>query len=285
MEEETNLEVQSAPEVESAPAAVEQEAPTLDEYGNPVEGPDESEAEAVDPDLDEVEINGKTYKVPKEAALRQADYTRKTQEVAELRRTLETSLQAVQTTTQAEAQARVQIGVIDTQIADYNNIDWDAWEASDPQSANREWRRLQTLKEQRQQAIGTFTQAQQQRTFIEQQETAKQLEQGTRELAAKIPDWNAEKAAKLVDFGQSTYGFSKADLDAITDPRMVIALHDAFQFRQAAKSQQVVKRVEAQQAVKPAAKVTGARPAIKPMDDRTNVDSWMKARQAQLSKR
>ncbi len=57
MEDETNLEPE-APEVESAPAAAEQEV-ELDDSGNPVE---RAEVEA-DPELADVDYDGKQYKL------------------------------------------------------------------------------------------------------------------------------------------------------------------------------------------------------------------------------
>lgn len=279
MEEETNL--AETPEVESVPVADEPEV-ELDESGNPIEGTDNEP----EPEFAEVEYDGKQYKLPpelKDALLRQQDYTRKTQEVAEIRKQAEATLQAVSAVTQEERQAQVQLGIIDAQIADYNSIDWDTWEQTDPQSANRAWRQFQQLQMQRQGAVQSYTQAQQQRAFLEQQETAKRLEQGAAEVRAKIPDWSPDKARALVDFGQQAYGLTQAELSAIDDPRMIIALHDAYQFRQQQKTRQAAAKV--QDNIKPTAKVVGGKPAVKPLDDRAGTDAWMKARQAQLSKR
>lgn len=283
MSEETNLaeapEVEVEPTTEQEPAAIE-----LDESGNPIEGPAEAEPNS---DLTDVEIDGKTFKVPaelKDKFLMQADYTRKTQELAEQRKAIETTLQQVNTVSREEQAAMVAIGVIDLQIADYNTIDWDAWDQSDPAAAQRAFRQFQMLKDQRQAAVGAYSQAQQQRAFVSQQETAKLLEQGARELAVKIPGWGQEKANALRDHAINSYGFTPADLSTLVDPRMIQVLHDAYQFRQAANTQQAAKKVEAQQAVKPAAKVSAGGSAVRPLDDRASTDAWMKARQAQLAK-
>lgn len=282
MEDETNLVVQDAPEVESAPVADEPEV-ELDDNGDPVEQP---EPEEQAPDFAEVEYEGKTHKVPpelKDAILRQADYTRKTQEVAELRKQVETTLQAVQTVSQEERMAEVAVGVIDTQLADYEAIDWDAWEQSDPVSAQRGWRQYQTLQGQRNQAVTAYQQAFQQRTFLTQQETAKRLEQGQRELASRIPDWSADKAAKLVDFGSKSYGFTPADFNSIDDPRVVQVLHDAFMYREQQQKPKAAPKPVPE--VKPAAKVGGGKPVLKSLDDRMSAADWVKARNAQLSRK
>lgn len=283
MDTETNLEAE-APEVDALPEAEVETTPELDDDGNPIEEPTDSEP---DVELADIDIEGKTYKLPaelKDKFLMQADYTRKTQELAEQRKAVEATLQQVNEVSQAEQLAMVAVGVIDTQLADFNTIDWDAWEQSDPQSAHSAWRQYQTLKEQRQNAVNHYSQAQQHRTLMTQQETARLLEHGQRELATKIPGWGQEKATALQSHAIEAYGFTPADLATVADPRMIQVLHDAWQYRQANKTQQVASKVQAQQAIKPAAKVATGKPPVKPLDDRASVDAWMKARQAQAAR-
>ena len=89
----------------------------FDEDGNPVEPePDDEQPDDYD---EEIDINGKRYKVPKEAALRQADYTRKTQEIAEQRRQYEAAIERVSQVSEAETQALYQVAQIDAQLAQY----------------------------------------------------------------------------------------------------------------------------------------------------------------------
>lgn len=290
MDDQTNLEAQDAPEVEDLPEVeteiedTEQPETELDEDGNPVEP--EPAPEPAD-ELTEITKDGKSYKVP--AALRDeflmhADYTRKTQELAETRKQVEATLQQVQQVTQAEFQAATAIGAIDAQIADFNTIDWDAWEEQDPMAAQRAWRQFGQLKDSRANAIAQYQQAQQQRTFVQQQETAKLIEQGQQVLARDIPQWGPEKARALQAHATSAYGFTPQELNGITDPRMIRVLNDAYQFRQASKTQQVAKTVQVQQAVQPAAKVAAGKPPARGLDDRMSTADWMKARNAQVAR-
>lgn len=286
MDDETNL--GQAPEVEALPE-VEEEIeettgePELDEDGNPIEEPAEPEEETT-----EIVKDGKAYKVPaalKDEILMHADYTRKTQEVAELRKSVEVTLQQVQQVTQLEQQAAIAIGTIDAQIADFNTIDWDAWEDTDPIAAQRAWRQFGQLKESRGAALNQYQQAQQQRTFVQQQETAKLIEQGQRELAASIPGWGPSKQQELQTHANKAYGFSPEELTGITDPRMIKVLNDAFQFRAASQKQQTVKKVETQQAFKPAAKVATGKTAPRGLDDRLSAEAWAKEFTARRAKR
>ena len=289
MDDETNLEAQDAPEVEALPEVedteIEAKEPELDENGEPIEAEPEDEPEE---EFAEIVKDGKAYKVPaalKDEYLMHADYTRKTQEVAELRKSVQATLEQVQQVTQAEIQSAAAISALDAQIADFNTIDWDTWEDTDPMAAQRAWRQFQMVKDQRGQAVAQYAQAQQQRTLVQQQETAKLIEQGQRELAAKIPGWGQEKAAALQTHATSAYGFHPEELNGITDPRMIQVLHDAYQFRQASKTQQAVKKVEAQQAVKPAVKVSTGKAPARGLDDRLSTAEWVKRREAQLATR
>lgn len=285
MDDETNPEVQDAPEVEAEVEETEAVEVELDENGEPVE----AEPEAPEEDeTTEIVKDGKAYKVPaalKDEILMQADYTRKTQELADMRKQVEATLQQVQQVTQAETQAAIAIGTIDAQIADFNTIDWDAWEETDPIAAQRAWRKFSDLKDSRGTAVNEYMQAQQQRTLAQQQETARLIEQGQRELASKIPAWGPEKAQALQTHANKAYGFTPAELNGITDPRMIEVLHDAYQFRQASQKQQVVKKVEAQQAFKPAAKVAVGKAPVSALSDKASAEDWIKARNAQLAKR
>jgi hypothetical protein len=286
MDTETNLEAEEAPEVEELP--VEGDEPEeieveLDEDGNPIEEPPEPEV-----DLADVEIDGKAYKLPselKDKFLMQADYTRKTQELAEQRKAVEATLQQLGSVSQEEQQAMVQVGLIDAQIAEYNDIDWQAWDQSDPQSAQNARLQLLMLNEQRRNAAGQYSQAQHQRTLLQQQETAKLLEQGAAVLRERIPGWGQDKATALQSHAIEAYGFSPQDLATVVDPRMIQVLHDAWQFRQTSKTQQAAKKVQAQQAIQPAAKIPTGKPAARGLDDRMSAEEWVKARNAQLAKR
>src|SRR6476646_10025915 len=85
----------------------------FDDDGNPIAQPEEEE---------EVELDDLKLKVPKTAAeklkalqegnLRQADYTRKTQELAEQRKAFETERQTVQQASQAEIDALANVRAI-----------------------------------------------------------------------------------------------------------------------------------------------------------------------------
>lgn len=274
------------PEVEAAPEEevletyeTEDSEQELDEDGNPLEEPDETV---------ELDVNGKKFKVPKELKdgfLMQADYTRKTQELAEQRRAVEAELQAAKEVSEGEFRARAQIAQIDEAIAEYKTVDWDRWMQSNPQEAQRAWMQYQRLNDERGTAVQNYQQLQQQRTLLEHRQAEERKEKGLAELQAKIPDWSENKAKALLDFGVKQLGFSAQELMAIDDPRMIIALNLAAQGQQKQTAQKAAAKVEAQSSIRPAARVTGGRTATgNKLDDRASTDAWMKARMAQVTK-
>lgn len=262
------------------------EEPQFDDDGNEIIPVVEDE---------EIELDGGLkIKVPKDAAeaakahlLRQADYTRKTQEVAEARKALEAERATVYQASAAELTARAQIVAFDQQIANFGNVDWDAWEENDPFEAQKGWRQFQTLQQQRGQLAGQLSQHVQQRTIEQQRATAKRVDEGLAVLSRDIKGWSPQLAATLKDAGVKEYGFEQAEIDEDfgSDPRMVKVLHDAYQWRQSQGKQKQAKSHEAAQQARPAAKVGGASAPPAGLDDRLSAEEWTRRRNAQVRKR
>ena len=95
----------------------------FDDDGNPIE-----DQAAPEDDREEVDFEGRKYTVAralKDALLRQADYTRKTQELADGRKAFEAERATFQQASQAEIAARAQVVAIDQSLSQYRNVDWD----------------------------------------------------------------------------------------------------------------------------------------------------------------
>lgn len=286
MDTEDNL---AEPETEDLPNdEIEQEdeaQPELDDDGNPIEEPEEPEEES-DPNLEDVEIDGKTYKVPKDAAFRQADYTRKTMELAEQRKTVEATIDRLTTVSKEETEALSKVAVLDAKLAQFEDIDWQAWDQQNPIEANNARWQLTELQRQRDGAANGYAEAQRKTQLEAQQERAKRLQQGVEVLQKNIPGWNQDKAAAILDFGVKTYGFDPEELRTIDNPLAILVLHDAMEGRtakaQAATKAKAKATIEKQQAIKPAASLKGASPvAVKGLDDRLSTDEWIRRRMAQ----
>jgi hypothetical protein len=290
-------------EVETQAQAEDQ---LFDEYGNPIEGEPEDEEIEIDPEL--------KLKVPKDQAqklrdaiLRQADYTRKTQEVAELRRSVEAEAFQARQMDDQEISAKAQLNAISQRYnhlqsinfaAESNRINGLIAQAANnyDDDAQNHWRGelagLDTLfKEftqlgpQHQNLSNALARHQQQRTLAEQQKVAKLIEQGRAELSKAIPEWNDTLKAKLVDHAVKN-GIDADELSDIeANPAAARILHDAFLWRSQATQQKKVADIAAVQAVKPAAKVGGGSPPPGKLDDRLSAEEWTRRRNEQVRKR
>jgi len=232
-----------------------------DDGGTPEadEGAEDAPEPEEDSDEVEFEINGKTYRAPKDAVLRQQDYTRKTQELAEQRKSVEASLERINSVSQAETQALAQVAIVAAQIKQYEDIDWNAWDETDPTAATRARVELMQLQQQQAQAVAQYQNVGSQKLSLVQQETAKRLEEADRFAASNIPGWNREKAQATLDFSRSTYGLSNDELaGAIADkPEVLMLLHDAMEGRKLRAQSATKAKIEKQQAIKPVTTLKG----------------------------
>ena len=263
----------------------------FDEDGNPIEGPPEDE---------EIELeDGLKLKVSKDYAeklrlgfLRQQDYTKKTQGLSDERKAFEAERDQVRSATQEELNAYARAVTIGEQIAAYQNVNWAAelaqaranYDDDAVANINAQFMQFTQLERQQQAALAHLSNARQQRLSAAQQETAKRIDEGRTSLAKEI-GWNDDLKAKLLGFA-GEFGFSREELDDLeADPRVAKVLHAAFEGREATrKAKAAQKHVDAQQA-QPAATVRANRAPPSGVDDRQNIDAWMKARNEQLRKR
>jgi hypothetical protein len=167
-------------------------------------------------EFEDVEYEGKQYKLPKElreALLRQSDYTKKTQEVAERRRELETFEQSVRqqaVASEEELTARATFVNAQKELEKFKDVNWREWHQQDPMAAQDAKMYVDGLRDQMNMAVQTVNTKQHERSLQAQQDFAKRLEE-TKQFAAKeIKGWSPEVA-------QSIEGFmAKEGIDAQT---------------------------------------------------------------------
>ncbi len=261
------------------------------ETQEPVEG-EEGEQPNPDEDLEEFDWNGKKIMGPKglkDGVLMQADYTRKTQEVAAKARELEDRAKHIDQQSKAgeeEMNARAALISIDTSLKSYENIDWDAWEAQDLFAAQKGWREYQTLKESKGQVAEYLGERQKARTEQTQQETAKRLQETRQFAETQIKGWTPELDSKITDFATKELGFDWNTLKSAYTPAVYRALYLAHIGHAALQKQSVAPKSPVNPATQPLTKITArANPPPTGLDDRLSMDEWTKRRNAQLAKR
>lgn len=247
---------QNVEELEQAAGA--EEVAQGDEPEGQVEGEGEDESE-------DVEFEGKAYKVPKEiklALLRQSDYTQKTQEVAEQRKAVEQLTQVVEQRQRVMLQTfdkAVELREIKNRLSQYEQIDWQSLAANDPTKATQLHIAYQQLQREAQNKNGELQQVSNQLQQLTETQRQQKLADGTQYLKTHIPDFSEKTAAEIASVATKHYGITPAELKAISednpDARFVHVLHDAMKWRalQAAKPQAMQKVTQAPKVIKPAA--------------------------------
>lgn len=200
-----------------------------------------------------VRVDGKDIELPlselKNGYQRQADYTRKTQEVAEIRKGATAEQQAAAQERQAYAGNLQKMQVqLEGALEQQQNINWQALIDSDPV----EYLKQQHLFQQRQAAYQQNIEQQRQLATLHQAEQAKSysdhLSTQQQELLAKLPDWKDEGKAAAEKAALRTYllgqGYDEQAVSSVADARAVVMARKAMLYDQMlAKANTATKRV------------------------------------------
>lgn len=239
-------EVVAASDDESESGADELSDELTDEQSESKEDTQEEEK----PSTFTIKVDGKDVEVTldelQKGYSRTQDYTRKTQQVAEMRKQTEAQLTAIRAEREQYAQL---LGALSEQVkaAAEPQIDWDRLYQEDPIEYVRQ---REVMRENREKAAAI--QAEQQRLAeISQQEQMQKLQihkaKESQALLEAIPTWKdpakakAEKAM-LIEFGQKM-GFTPQELGNIYDHRVVLALRKAALYDQMQAKRQGIKPV------------------------------------------
>jgi len=200
---------------------------------------DEDTEEQEQPQVFSVKIDGKEVDVTldelQKGYSRTQDYTRKTQQIAEVRKQAEGELSAVRAEREQYAQLLSALEAQVQQVAQ-PNIDWDRLYQEDP----IEWVRQREVMRDNQDRAAAIQSEKQRLTQLSQQEQAQfmqqKLQQEQESLLAAIPDWRDAKKAQaekalLVEFGQKI-GFTPDELKSVVDHRAVLMLRKAALYDQ-----------------------------------------------------
>lgn len=185
----------------------------------------------------------------------QADYTQKTQSLAQQRRQIEERAQFLEQQEQAREvvfKKAVEVDRLEQQMAQFDAVDWIALTDSDPQEAMKLSVKREALRTQHANAMGQLRTAYheaQQKTASERQQTLKRTLDAVKEA---IPGFNEAINLEL-DRHVSTYGAGQMERDAfLRSPMLVQMAYESLQWKklQAAKPAVTKKAAEAKPMVK-----------------------------------
>ena len=212
-------------------------------------GEEEESEEQEQPQTFTVKIDGKEVAVTldelQKGYSRTQDYTRKTQQIAEVRKQVEAETQAVRAERGQYAQL---LGALQAQLqATEPQVDLDRLYHEDP----IEWVRQKEVMRERAEKVQAI-QAEQQRLYQtsqreQQQALEQQLVLQKDALLAALPSWKDSKVAKaekaLVVESAKKAGFSDEDLNSVYDHRLVLLLRKAGLYDQMMSKRQGIKPV------------------------------------------
>jgi len=251
-----------------------------------LDGEQTEDEDDLEEDLDGLKVRGKKEAIEKLKAerLMQADYTRKTQEVADQRKAVEAAkeqFEAQRTFEQQNLEIVADLRAIDREMAQLNQINLNQLSDSDPVQAQKLMVRMQQLQTIRGQAAYALTQRHQHFTQVQQQEAARRLEEGQRVLQRDIPGWGPELASKLTTFALAN-GYSQAEVAAIRSPAMVRSLYREYQVAEAKTN--ATKRTPQVQAA-PVTRVNSTSKTRAVTDpDNLSPEQWLKWRNSQVKR-
>jgi hypothetical protein len=207
-------------EFEEAPDEETEEAEEVDE--DPTDEAEAEESEAM------FEVDGESLSAEelKLGYLRQSDYTKKTQAVAEQRKAFEAQ------TAEAEATMNALMSAAGADISRFQNVNWEQAAIDNPD----QYRQAKAAYEQAQSTYNLikaqadqFQTQQQQQTEASQKEAAKE---SLTVLKTNIPNWNNDLYYQIGEYAQGL-GVSGEEFNKVSDHRLITALWKAMQFDQA----------------------------------------------------
>lgn len=260
--------------------------------------PDADDAGQTEEDEYEVDLDGEKFKIPgklkdkfRDSLLRQADYTKKTQELAESKRAFEASQGTFAEQQKALHQHVLEVSKlvsIDEQLASYDKVDWSAWNEQDPVAAQRGWFAKEQLKDARNGLGQKLAQEHNDQVTREQQDTAKRIEESQAVIKAQIPGWDQTYADKLTEHAIKVVpNATKEQLRQVqlVNPGFVVFLDKAAKFDQLMAKQRASAGTPVATPVTPVTTVGNRRAPANNAPDPKDADAWRTWRNAQIAKR
>lgn len=176
----------------------------------------------------------------------QADYQRKTQEVArqrdEVGEKIRQGIQAQQTEYLQRLQS-FQEQLVKTVAPELSSVDWNKLAAEDPVEYVRVSNRARQV-EQTYQAIEAEKQRTAQQLKANQEAQLQKLKQEAQErVKQSIPTWNDDLNSQLRKTAIESYGFKTEEIEQIFHPGFMRLLHDAHEFQKAKSAKPADKKV------------------------------------------
>lgn len=261
------------------------------------ENPD-SEQDNAEPLDEEIEYGGNKYKVPKELApiiakaeSLQADYTKKTMDLAEERRSVAAEYERVRNEAQMNheiIQDLSQLRAVETELSQYQNVNWQQWQAADEKAAAAGMARMMQLQNSYGQLRGQVEARKSEITANVAQRTATQISQAIEALGKPDPDkgWDGKfddaKRGTLTKFGKDL-GYTDEELAGTSHPLMIKTLNLARIGYESLKKQRTAAAPQKTEA-KPVPQIGAGKTRSTVDPDKLPMEQWVKYERERMKK-
>ena len=245
-------------ELESTEETPDEESEAVSEdESEEVEEEDESEeSESEEPEAEEeelvyeVRVDGETRQVSLDELLngysRQSSFTKKSQQLAEDRKAMESLQQQYNTEVSQIQQERQQYAqylqnvIENSKLDEWGSIDWEALKRDDPIEFTVKREEFRMAQDQVRQLQAEQASAQQKVHQAQQQQWADTVKSEHAALVGKLPEWGKpesqrELAGKLRDYAKGQ-GYQDEEIDTLVDHRSFIVLNKARMYDELQRS-------------------------------------------------
>jgi hypothetical protein len=287
----TDLAINAQGGDESVSTASEETA--IQQTGDAVQEPSPDTESDDGDDTAEIEHNGQCYRVPKPlkgAFLMHADYTRKTQDVAEQRRALAERDAFLSQQTQLQAEHLQDVGRLlayNNALAQYEQLNWDALRAHNPAHTQALLSQYMNVKNHRDGAANLLQAKVDRWRHARDAQDARQYAECQAVLTRDIKEWSPALSGRLKEFGMREFGFAPHEVASVSDPRLIKVLYRAMIGDQLIKKGAASARAAEQEGIKPLPQLGGSAAATRwdprhGASDRASTAEWMKRRNEQV---
>ena len=249
------------------------------------EGADESEAE--EEVLYAVNVNGEEHEISLDELLkgysRQSDYTRKTQELSEQRKSIETNqaqwnaeIQQIQTERQQYVSALQ--NVIESSMGSldkFATVDWDSLKNDNPLEYITKRDEYREMQDKVRQAQFQQQQAQQTHQQESQRNHTRVLQEEHGKLVEALPEWSEQNTRQKLSGQIKEYalsqGYTTEEIGSLIDHRSLMTLYKAMKYDKASSPSVVKKKVKNKPRV-----IRAGSPRTKSDEDKTKRTAQMK---------
>lgn len=182
----------------------------------------------------EWESNGEKIRVSqdelKNGYLRQQDYTQKTQNLARESQALQARVQQEFQAVQSMATEFGQLASIDSQLQQYQQVNWQALKEQDPFAYGTALAEMNNLRAIREDVTRQIDGKRQYMTQLQAQTFQQATAEAEEHLKKAIPNFGTETLKTMKQYGEKL-GFSAQELANVADKRMLQVLYEASQWR------------------------------------------------------